>query len=227
MERIHHKIKQNTDEWHDIRRGRFTSSIVSPLFSDPLTKRDKELGLLSKTAQKLVEEKALELLNFNKPIFEHDNFDWGHEYEPFAAMAYQEIKQVDIFDGDFWTYGENHGSSPDRLVGKVGLLEIKNPKNQSEHIYNLRNIKSELDLLSHRKEYYYQCQHQMYTTGREWCDFLSFDIRLFTDEKVSKAGFVCIRIEPNLEVFKEFDRRIQIASELRDKIMNEILEYNI
>jgi len=225
--RTHHRIRQNTDEWHDIRRGLFTSSNVYALFSDPKTKRDKELGKLSKTAQTLVNEKAREVLEFDSTTFSTKATEWGHYYEEYAANAYKEIFDVEIFEGDFWTLGENTGSSPDRLVFEKGLLEIKCHENQNEHIFNLQNIKNQKDLKIHRKEYYYQTQHQLYVTGREWCDFLSFDPRFFCNELTVKAGFVCFRIFPEDSVFKDFETRIQIASEMRDKVVNDILEYDI
>lgn len=223
----HHKIKQGSDEWHDIRRGLFTSFNIWMLFTEPRTNADKLAGVLSQTAQTLVEEKAFEVLEFNKPIFTTKATEWGNENEPYAAKAYQEIFDVDVQESGFWTIGENTGSTPDRLISDNGLLEIKNHENQLEHLFNLRFIKNAEDLKKHRKEYYYQVQHQLYVTGREWCDFLSFDPRLFCNEKTFQAGFVCFRIYPNEEVFKLFDEKIQIASELRDKIVNEILDYRI
>jgi hypothetical protein len=65
------------------------------------------------------------------------------------------------------------GCSPaaaDRLVGPDGLVEIKSP-----------NTATHLDTLLSETvpgKYITQMQWQMACTGREWCDFVSFDPRL-------------------------------------------------
>jgi hypothetical protein len=227
MKRTHHKIEQNTPEWLLIRNGLFTSSDISDLFTKPQAKADKEAGLLSKSATTLAEQKALEALGFEKEEIDSKATEWGKEYEDYAAKVYSEVLDRKIYFGGFHTYGENTGSSPDRLVGKDGLLETKCPKNQIEHLTNLLKVNNESDLLKYRKEYYLQIQHQLYVTARLWCDFVSFDIRLFNKELTTNAGLKVVRIYPNLEVFAEFDQRIKAASEMRDKIMNQILYYRI
>ncbi len=62
------------------------------------------------------------------------------------------------------------GASPDGLVGTDGLVEIKCP-NSATHIETLlgKSIPS---------KYLCQMQWQMACTGRQWCDFVSFDPRM-------------------------------------------------
>src|SRR5690606_30943556 len=62
------------------------------------------------------------------------------------------------------------GSSPDGLVGDSGLIEIKCP-NTSTHIETLLSDKIDT-------KYLYQMQWQMYSTGRVWTDFVSYDNRM-------------------------------------------------
>ena len=62
------------------------------------------------------------------------------------------------------------GASPDGLVGVDGLLEIKCP-NTATHIDTL--ISEQVPT-----KYITQMQWQMACTGRQWCDFVSFDPRL-------------------------------------------------
>jgi predicted phage-related endonuclease len=62
------------------------------------------------------------------------------------------------------------GASPDGLVGEAGQVEIKCP-----------NTATHLDTLLCRSvpgKYVTQMQWQMACTGREWCDFVSYDPRL-------------------------------------------------
>jgi YqaJ-like viral recombinase domain len=65
---------------------------------------------------------------------------------------------------------EMAGASPDRLVGDLGLLEVKCP-NSSTHIDTLLGAAIDPDYLK-------QMQWQMACTGRQWTDYCSFDPRM-------------------------------------------------
>ena len=62
------------------------------------------------------------------------------------------------------------GASPDGLVGKDGLIEIKCP-NTATHLETLlgQSVAGKYDT---------QIQWQLACTDRLWCDFVSFDPRL-------------------------------------------------
>jgi predicted phage-related endonuclease len=62
------------------------------------------------------------------------------------------------------------GASPDGLVGDGGLVEIKCPITAT-HIETLLGQ-------SVPSRYNTQMQWQMACTGRQWCDFVSFDPRM-------------------------------------------------
>jgi hypothetical protein len=62
------------------------------------------------------------------------------------------------------------GCSPDGLVGKDGLVEIKCP---TQKIMLGALIKNKI-----APEYMDQMQFQMACTGRAWCDFVNHDDRL-------------------------------------------------
>jgi predicted phage-related endonuclease len=79
---------------------------------------------------------------------------------------------VDVVEVAFVEHPEiaMFGCSPDGLVGEDGLVEIKAP-----------NTATHLDTLLTETvpgKYITQMQVQMACTGREWCDFVSFDPRL-------------------------------------------------
>ena len=97
---------------------------------------------------------------------------WGVENEGFAADAYSFRTGLDLDVCGFYDHPTIPmcGASPDRLVGNDGLVEIKCPKT-ANHIDTL------LDGSPDRK-YVLQMQWQMACTGRQWCDFVSFDPRL-------------------------------------------------
>jgi len=62
------------------------------------------------------------------------------------------------------------GASPDGLVGTDGLVEIKCP-NTATHIDTLLGGKVD-------SKYITQIQWQLACTGRQWCDFVSYDPRM-------------------------------------------------
>jgi putative phage-type endonuclease len=109
-----------------------------------------------------------------KPAESYSNaaMAWGTEQEPFARAAYEAAKDVLVEEVGFIVHPsiEGAGASPDGLVGLFGLVEIKAP-NSSTHIQTLLDQKVP-------EKYNTQMQWQMACTGRQWCDFVSFDPRM-------------------------------------------------
>jgi hypothetical protein len=97
---------------------------------------------------------------------------WGTEQEPFARQAYCERFGCEVYETSFVDHPEiaMAGASPDGLVGNDGLVEIKAPQTAT-HLDTLLG-----GVIPDR--YVVQMQWQMACTGREWCDFVSFDPRL-------------------------------------------------
>lgn len=103
---------------------------------------------------------------------------WGIDTEPearevYAMMTGAEIERVGLvlhpgIDGGV--------ASPDGLVGDNGLVEIKCP-NTSTHIATL--LGGSID-----GAYVKQMQWQMACTGRQWCDFVSYDPRMPEDMRL-------------------------------------------
>ena len=75
-----------------------------------------------------------------------------------------------IVEGDIHPDLPGFGASPDGLVNDDGLLEIKCP-NTATHIDFLRTGKPD-------GRYLWQMEAQMACTGRDWCDFVSYDDRM-------------------------------------------------
>jgi predicted phage-related endonuclease len=98
------------------------------------------------------------------------------------------------------------GASPDGLVGDDGLIEIKCP-NTATHIETLLSQ-------SVPGKYNTQMQFQMACTGRQWCDFVSFDNRLPDELQLF------VRRVPRDEVFIRLIEAeiVQFIAELDDKI---------
>jgi hypothetical protein len=61
-------------------------------------------------------------------------------------------------------------ASPDRLCGSDGLIEIKCPNTRTHIDYLLAGVPP--------SDYIPQMAWQLACTGRQWCDFVSFDDRM-------------------------------------------------
>lgn len=159
-------MDQGSDEWFAIRIGKVTASRVADILaktkSGYSTSRDNYMAQL--VCERLTNQKAE---SFTNAAMQH-----GTETEPLARAAYEALKDVLVDEVGFVPHPsiKMAGASPDGLVGDDGLLEIKCP-NTATHIDTLLNQ-------SVPTKYFTQMQFQMACTGREWCDFVSFDNRL-------------------------------------------------
>lgn len=217
---IEHQVKQRGPEWFKLRLGRFTSSDIFKLMTEPRSKAAKEAGELSETAKSYILEKAAEILyNSPAPFFSNSAMEWGTENEALAVDAYQNIKARNVSAVGFVTLGKHTGTSPDGYTEGGGLIEIKCPFNRLNHLQNIVNLTSADDLKRHSKQYYYQVQHQMYITGRPWCDFVSFDPRLLEGDNWRHCAHI-IRIEPSDEVHANFKAKIEAGALYLESIIN-------
>ena len=159
-------MEQGTTEWFAARCGKVTASRVADIIaktkSGPSTSRENYL------AQIVCERMT------KKPAESYSNaaMAWGTEQEPFARAAYESVKDVLVEEVGFVLHPsiDGAGASPDGLVGLFGLVEIKCP-NTATHISTLLDQKVP-------EKYNTQMQFQMASTGRHWCDFVSFDPRM-------------------------------------------------
>jgi predicted phage-related endonuclease len=97
--------------------------------------------------------------------------EWGTKTEPQARVAY-EVKSGNFVDQVAFIDHpsiEWFGCSPDGLVNDRGLIEIKCPNSATHWEYYKFNRPPQ--------KYVIQMQAQMAVTGRDWCDFVSFDPR--------------------------------------------------
>ena len=105
-------------------------------------------------------------------FFTNAAMQWGTDNEPGARMAYEMAMDVLVDQVGFAKHPsiEWFGASPDGLVNADGLVEIKCPNTATHVDYLLAGKPPE--------KYINQMMSQMACTGRQWCDFVSFDPRL-------------------------------------------------
>jgi putative phage-type endonuclease len=159
-------MDQGTEEWFTIRIGKVTASRVADVIAKTKTgysaTRDNYMAQL--VCERLTGQKGE---SFTNAAMQH-----GTDTEPLARAAYEAFKDVLVDEVGFVPHPtiKMAGASPDGMVGEDGLLEIKCP-NTATHIETLLSQ-------SVPGKYNTQMQFQMACTGRQWCDFVSFDNRL-------------------------------------------------
>lgn len=163
---MHEEITQGSPEWHALRLGKVTASRVA----DVVAKTKSGWG--ASRANYMAELIAERLTGATADRFVNAAMQWGNETEAEARAAYQfqtDAEVVEIGFVDHPSIAES-GASPDGLVGEGGLVEIKCP-NTATHIDTLLSG-------TVPGKYLTQMQWQMACTGRQWCDFVSYDPRL-------------------------------------------------
>lgn len=155
-----HDIQQNTDEWMALRLGKPTAS----QFGTFMANYGKDFG---DPAKRYALQIALERLTGKKAEhgFSNDHTERGHEQEPVARMLYAEEHFVEVGNGGFFDCGE-YGDSPDGLIGKRGVLEIKSVIASTHYATILRG--------SYDPSYKWQLVGHLDCTERDWVDFASY-----------------------------------------------------
>lgn len=161
-------LEQGSPEWRMARLGHISGSNISDVMSKGkgITRKNLMMKLLSERITNAPSE------SWSSPAME-----WGVEQEPFARMEYEVSRETFVEKTGFWKHPTIKwlGASPDGLVGKDGLVEIKCP-NTTTHLEYLFNDEVP-------SAYYNQIQCQLWVTDREWCDFISYDPRICKESK--------------------------------------------
>lgn len=163
------QIIQGSPEWHAMRCGKATASRIVDILAKTKT------GWGASRANYMAELIAERLTGVAAEGFTNAAMKWGSETEPRARDAYCFRHDVDVEQIAFAVHPTiaDSGASPDGLIGAAGLIEIKCP-NTATHIDTLitQTIPSKYEI---------QMLWQMACTGRDWCDFVSFDPRMPAD----------------------------------------------
>lgn len=201
---------QGSDEWLAARCGKVTASRIADVMVR--TRSGYGAGRANYMAQLVAER----LTGCPSASFSNAAMLWGIETEPEARKAYIAESLNDVVEVGFINHPEieNAGASPDGLVNDDGLVEIKCP-NTATHINTL--------LAGTVKDCYVkQMMWQMVCTGRQWCDFVSFDPRMPDDLQYFCKRFewdtdLIVSIQKEVVIFLgELDEKIKALESLRD-----------
>lgn len=156
---------QGSPEWFEARRGNVGASSVYKVMA-------KGQG---KTRRSYMDELLAEKLGCVIEGFTNAAMERGTELEPIARSQYEIERDAMVQEAGFIMHPTiaGFGASPDGLVGDDGLIEIKCP-NTVTHLATLES--GTID-----RKYQWQMLAQMACTGRQWCDFMSYDDRMPDD----------------------------------------------
>ena len=188
--------EQRSKEWFDDRLGYITAS----RFGDVMTKA-RGAGI-SKTAESYINEKIAELMTGQSRELSGEALSWGVELESQARNLYEitrlvEVKNTGFIKSSCMPYV---GGSPDGLVGIHGGIEIKCPYNTVNHLEYMKGVIP--------KAYYAQIQGNIWISGLDWIDFVSYDPRLIDEERrlyiqrvERNTKFIAEELVPKLDEF--------------------------
>lgn len=171
--------EQRSEMWIAARAGRLTGSSASDMMAKIKTgeaagRRD----LRTRLALERITGQSLED-GFVSPSMQH-----GIDMESKALSIYEANSGFIIDRPGFLALdGTMAGCSLDALIaGGKGIVEAKCPK-PATHLEYLRTGKIPT-------AYRWQCLHNLWVSGAQWCDFISFDDRFPED-----LQYLCIRME--------------------------------
>lgn len=156
-------VEQQSYEWHKMRLGVITGSMVSKV----LMGKDTQ-GRQTYMAQLAAEVATGEPKEFGS----FKQTEWGNENEPKAIETYQFITGSAVSRVPFLYAIDNMrcGASPDGVTDDRGV-EIKCPYTSEMHLMALTNGFM-------KKDYQWQVQFSMWVSGLNRWDFCSFDPRM-------------------------------------------------
>ena len=203
-------IEQGSPEWFAQRLGKVTASRVADVIAK--TKSGYSTSRDNYMAQLVCER----LTGTVAESFSNSAMAWGTETEPLARAAYETYLDVLVDEVAMINHPtiEQAGASPDGLVGEIGQLEIKCP-NTATHIETLLSQ-------TVPGKYNTQMQWQMACTGREWCDFASFDprlpkeLQLFVKRVPRDNAYITVLEKEVIEFITELESKIKKLNELKE-----------
>lgn len=162
-----HDVAQRTPEWFALRAGKLTGSAAKHILAkgrsggEAVGRRDLRFKLIAERLSGQPQEDT----------YVNAAMQWGIDHEAEAVAAYEAARSCFVEAIGFCEHDSlPAGTSPDGFVGEAGILSVKCPKT-STHVQYLRDG---LEPSEHAA----QNTHELWLTGRQWIDFVSYDPRL-------------------------------------------------
>jgi putative phage-type endonuclease len=195
-------MEQLTPEWFAARVGKLTASRMADVMAK--TKSGPAASRKNYMMELICEKLSGESVDFYK----NAAMQRGTDLEPIARGAYEASKGLFVKEEGLVDHPTIIGlaASPDGLVGDDGLIEIKCP-NTATHLEFLKTSKIP-------SKYILQMHTQMICTGRNWCDFVSYDDRL------QGLEYKCVRVKLDVNTVIDIETAaITFISEMNHELI--------
>lgn len=193
--------EQGSEQWENMRVGRFTSSEFWKLMEcgyrpmteaelkarpkegkGSATKRVLDPSTMGEKGKTYIQQKVAEVLTGKaKPQSYAYPIVYGKELEPEAVEYFEKVTGMTCEQTGFQPYTDHAGGSPDRLIGEDEGLEIKCPW-ASENQISYMMLNDVFDLKRCHPDYYWQCITLMLFTSRKRWHFCTYDPRMINDK---------------------------------------------
>lgn len=205
---IVHNVEQGTPEWFALRAGKPTASEFSKLITSTGEPSKSMAGYAITLAGEMYAGKPLDAWEGNAYT------ERGKILEADARRAYAFLNDVEPETVGFVSNDAvQYGCSPDSLINREGILEIKCLKAEN-------HIKAILYHKKHKKcppDYVQQTQGQLFVCELPWCDLYFHHPDLPP---------LIIRQERDEAIIKSIADQIQNVINERDKILEELRNGN-
>lgn len=194
--------EQRSADWFQARLGVVTASRVADVVAK--TKSGPSASRANYMAQLICER----LTNQPQASYTSPAMLWGVEQEPAARAAYEAQTGSLVSECGLILHPTipDAGASPDGLIGDDGLVEIKCPETAT-HLETVLGG-------GIPARYRTQMLWQMACTGRDWCDFASYDPRLSPGLRLHVA-----RVEADPKEIAALEKEVvAFLDEMQDKI---------
>lgn len=192
----YYNVEQNSQEWFDLKRGKFTASMFADLFAKDTTQ----------TYWNAIYKVVYERLSGETPeTYSNQWMQRGLELEPIAKEWYELETFNKVNNGGFFELSDWIGCSPDGLIDDDGIIEIKCPAYNTQIGYLLDKQLPKI--------YEWQVCGQLYITDRIWCDFVSYHPKL--------PAFV-LRVNRDKIKESELILKLNQATDIAEKIINKL-----
>lgn len=198
-----YEMQQGSEEWFDIKTGKFSGSRFDKIMSAKTTKGYQD-ELYRVAYERITGERIEGYIN--------EAMRYGTETEPKAREWYENETGILVREVGFIEVNDFVGISPDGLVGDDGGVEFKCPQYNTQIDYLLKNKLP--------SAYKWQVYGFLWATGRTWIDFVSF----YDSDKIDNFK---IRVNRDEKVIKELESKLEIAVEKVKEIINKLEKNNV
>lgn len=200
---VYKELIQKSDEWFNVRLGKFTGSKFHTFFGNSKTKENELNRIIDEILTGVRKVK----------FFSTHHMERGNLLEEPARILYEKTTKNIVEEVGFVEKNRYVGCSPDGMVSDDGIIEIKCPCDKVflEYIEKgKKNIKP---------VYITQMQFNMYVSEKTWCDFVVYNPN-FEDEPI-----LIYRMHKNDEYFNKIEKTLKECIDIVKKGVKNGLDF--